>query len=106
MDFALKLMDFVFIMMDFALIVMILMSSQAQRAEAYELYIRTALKNQQCVGAHWFQYLDEPTAGRADGENYQIGWVDLADTPYAEMVAAGRKLASTMYTIATSAGLK
>jgi hypothetical protein len=28
------------------------------------------------VGADWFQYYDEPTHGRADGENYNFGLVD------------------------------
>ena len=76
-------------------------SSQAQRAQAYKLYLRTALRNPQCVGAHWFQWMDEPTAGRhGDGENYQIGWVDAADTPNRELVAAGREIGESMYTLA------
>jgi hypothetical protein len=80
-------------------------SNQQQRAEAYQLYLRTALKNPQCVGAHYFQYMDEPTAGRGDGENYQIGWVDAADTPYPELVAAGRKIGTDMYSIAAAAAI-
>lgn len=43
------------------------------------------------VGTHWFQYVDEPLTGRTlDGENYNIGFVSVTDTPYPEMVAADR----------------
>src|SRR5262249_51759668 len=31
------------------------------------------------VGFHWFQYYDEPTKGRKDGENCNFGFVDLED---------------------------
>ena len=43
------------------------------------------------VGAHWFQYMDEPATGRSDGENYNIGLVDVTDRPYEELVS-GLKL--------------
>lgn len=43
------------------------------------------------VGAHWFQYLDEPLTGRTlDGENTHIGFVTVADLPYQGLVAAAR----------------
>ena len=60
-------------------------------------YIEGALRNPALVGAHWFQYLDEPTTGRFDGENYQVGFVDICDRPYPEMVAASRAIASRLY---------
>jgi hypothetical protein len=73
-------------------------ANQADRAGAYRDYLRGALRHSQFVGAHWFQYQDEPTTGRVyDEENYQIGFVDIADTPYPEMVAASRELAVTLY---------
>lgn len=37
------------------------------------------------VGAHWFQYFDEPTNGRGDGESCNFGWVDLQNRIYDEM---------------------
>jgi agarase len=50
------------------------------------------------VGCHWFQYQDEPTTGRVyDEENYQIGFVDIADTPYSELIEASRKAAGMIY---------
>lgn len=73
-------------------------ASQAERADAYRDYIRSALGHSQIVGCHWFQYQDEPATGRVyDEENYQIGFVDVADTPYPEMIAASRALAAEMY---------
>ena len=59
--------------------------------------MRTALANKYLVGAHWFAYLDEPTTGRGDGEKYQIGFVDTADTPYIETVNAARKVGAMLY---------
>ncbi len=72
--------------------------NQRARAKAYENYVLDALEHPQMVGCHWFQYQDQPTTGRGlDGENYQIGFVDVADTPYPEMTAASRRLAERMY---------
>jgi hypothetical protein len=34
------------------------------------------------VGAHWFQYLDQPASGRLlDGENGHLGLVAITDVP-------------------------
>jgi hypothetical protein len=68
-----------------------------QSADLFELYVTEALKNPLIVGTHWFKFSDQPLTGRTDGENYRIGFVDVADTPYPEMVKACRKVAETMY---------
>lgn len=74
--------------------------NQVARAQAYTDYVSGALRHPQFVGCHWFQYQDEPTTGRIyDEENYQIGFVDIADTPYAEMIAASRKIGESLYKI-------
>jgi agarase len=49
------------------------------------------------VGVHWFQYIDEPLTGRFDGENYNIGFVDVTDTPYPELRDAARRVNNTIY---------
>ncbi len=72
-------------------------SSQQARADAYCNYVTGALKNPCLVGTHWFQYSDQATTGRGDGENYQIGLVDICDTPYAETIQAVRDVGSSMY---------
>ncbi len=75
---------------------------QAERAAAYESFVSDALRHPNLVGCHWFSYRDEPTTGRAlDGENYQNGFVDVADTPYTETVNAAREIGGKMYDIRT-----
>jgi hypothetical protein len=74
-------------------------ANQQQRAEAYYHYMEGALKNPQIVGTHWFQYSDQAFTGRFDGENYQIGFIDICDNPYPEIVAASRKIGYQLYEI-------
>lgn len=72
--------------------------NQAARAQAYKDYVLGALRHPQFVGTHWFQWMDEPTTGRAyDEENYQIGFLDVADTPYRETIAASRAVGVKLY---------
>jgi hypothetical protein len=71
--------------------------SQQDRAGKYRSYVQSALRNPAIIGTHWFQYKDQPTTGRGDGENYQIGFVDICDTPYPEIVQAAREVALSMY---------
>jgi agarase len=69
-------------------------------SQAYKDYVLDALRHPQFVGTHWFQWQDEPTTGRVyDEENYQIGLVDVADTPYAETIEAVREVGRAMYDI-------
>ena len=72
--------------------------NQQARAEAFKQFALGALHHAQFIGCHWFQYRDEPVTGRAwDGENYQIGFVDVCDTPYPEMVEAAREVGKSLY---------
>ena len=70
---------------------------QSQRGEVYASYVRSALANPFMVGTHWFQYGDQPVTGRSDGENYQIGLIDVCDRPYAETIEACRGVGYKMY---------
>ncbi|OHB65681.1 MAG: hypothetical protein A2V70_20295 [Planctomycetes bacterium RBG_13_63_9] len=72
-------------------------ANQQQRAETYKSYVGGALRNPSIVGTHWFQYGDQATTGRGDGENYQIGLLDICDTPYPETIAACRDMGYSMY---------
>ena len=74
-------------------------ASQEDRADAYRRYVTGALKNRFLVGAHWFQYGDQATTGRGDGENYQIGLVSICDRPYPETIDAVREVGSSMYQV-------
>jgi hypothetical protein len=71
--------------------------NQKQRARVYTNYVNQALENPSFVGTHWFQYSDQVYTGRGDGENYQIGFIDICDRPYPELVAASRKIGSYLY---------
>ncbi len=72
-------------------------ANQQDRARKYADYVRGALQNPCIVGTHWFQYKDQATTGRGDGENYQIGFIDICDTPYPEIVQAARDVGYSMY---------
>lgn len=71
--------------------------TQKQRARVYEHFIRQALKSEHVVGTHWFQYVDQMYTGRFDGENYQIGFIDVCDKPHKEMIDISREIAKDMY---------
>jgi hypothetical protein len=73
--------------------------NQDDRAAKYTAYLEGALRHPNFVGAHWFEYRDQPVTGRFDGENYQIGFVDVCDNPYPETVAAARALGARLYTL-------
>jgi len=60
---------------------------QAERGKAYRYYVENALAMPELVGTHYFQWADQPSTGRSDGENYNIGLVDVTDRPY-DLVAA------------------
>ena len=70
---------------------------QNERAESYRAYVGACLDHPRYVGTHWFQWMDQALTGRPDGENYQIGFVTVADAPYPELVQAARDMAATMY---------
>ena len=72
--------------------------NQQARAAMYKQYIESVEDNPAFVGCHWFQYYDEPLTGRSgDGENYNIGFVTVTDTPYPEMVEAAKAIQSELY---------
>ena len=63
---------------------------QAERGIAYRYYVEQAASLPWFVGAYWFEWRDEPVLGRMDGENYNIGFVDVADRAYTELVEAAK----------------
>jgi hypothetical protein len=72
-------------------------ASQQDRADKYKSYVKGALQNPYIVGTHWFQYKDQATTGRGDGENYQIGLIDVCDKPYPEIIRAVREVGYNLY---------
>ena len=76
--------------------------SQQARGEAYERYVRSALRNPLIIGTQWHQWADQATTGRHDGENYQVGLLDVCDNPYSETIHHVRKVGYKMYEIRTN----
>jgi hypothetical protein len=64
--------------------------NQTERGFAYRYYVEHAAAHPEVIGTHWFQWVDQPATGRPDGENYNIGWIDVTDRPYPELVAAAK----------------
>ena len=78
---------------------LIMGEDQTDRARLYTTYMNSVVDNPYFVGAHWFQYLDSPVTGRAyDGENYNVGFVSVADVPYIPMIEAAKKFNQKIYT--------
>jgi regulation of enolase protein 1 (concanavalin A-like superfamily) len=60
-------------------------AAQADRAAAFERYVRLILNEPAVVGYHWFQHSDQPKEGRFDGENSNYGVVNGQDETYVEL---------------------
>ena len=70
---------------------------QCERGRNFRRVVEGALRHPLFVGSHWFQYRDQPLVGRGDGENYQIGFVDVCDRPYGQLADAARAVGESMY---------
>lgn len=75
-------------------------TTQAERGAAYRYYMEQAAQSPYFVGAHYFQYNDQSPLGRFDGENYQIGLVDVCMQAYADMAAGMRACHEALYPVA------
>ena len=69
--------------------------TQRERVAGFRRTLETLAGLPYVVGADWFQYYDEPTFGRADGENYNFGLVDIHNRPYEALVLAAATLDAT-----------
>ncbi len=72
---------------------------QKERGVAYRYYVENAAAMPSVIGTHWFQWVDAPNTGRGDGENYNIGLVDVTDRPYQEMIEAMQATHRRLYAI-------
>jgi hypothetical protein len=67
---------------------LVMVRDQVERGRAYRRYVEQAFAMPELIGTHYFQWADQPCTGRSDGENYNIGLVDVTDRPYGPLVAA------------------
>ena len=70
-----------------------------ERGNAYRYYNELGYSHPSLIGAHWFQWIDQANTGRGDGENYNIGLLDITDRPYPEMVKAMKETHKRLYQI-------
>ncbi|MEO8605356.1 MAG: hypothetical protein ABI629_22495 [bacterium] len=70
------------------------LATQADRAQALGNYLRRVVARPYLVGAHWFQYMDQPAEGRFDGENQNFGLVDIHDDLWPALTDRLRSVAS------------
>lgn len=73
--------------------------NQEERAKLWRLYVEKCAAHPYGVGAHWFQYNDQFCLGRFDGENYQIGMVDVCMQPHKELFAAAKESSKRLYQV-------
>ena len=74
--------------------------SQTARGEAYRYYFEQGIARPELIGMHWFQWNDQPVFGRFDGENYNIGFLDICMQPYTELTDQAKLTHERMYRVA------
>jgi len=70
--------------------------TQAERAWGAGNALQRFARFPNVVGAHWFQYCDEPLGGREDGEDYNMGLIDTSNRPYRELTLDFKALNSVL----------
>lgn len=75
-------------------------ADQTERGVAYRYYVERVAAHPLCIGAHYFKLYDQPFLGRYDGENYQIGALDVCSRPYTEFIDAVTDTNRTVYEVA------
>ena len=71
--------------------------SQNERGIAYRRYVETAAANPDLIGVHYFILNDQEVLGRFDGENYQIGFVDVCNRVYRELADSATRAHRAVY---------
>jgi len=78
-------------------------ATQRERGDAYRYYVEQAAAIPELIGVHYFQWNDQPALGRFDGENYQIGFVDVCNRPYADLTVGAKTAHERIYAVRTGA---
>ena len=73
---------------------------QKARGKAYRVYVEDAAAKPWCVGVHWFILYDQSALGRFDGENYNIGFLDVCNREYEDLARAARQSHERLYSVA------
>ncbi len=73
---------------------------QRARGDAYQYYVEQGFTRPELIGIHYFQLYDQPISGRFDGENYQIGFLDICHSPYKQFTRDARMANEKVYKVA------
>jgi hypothetical protein len=73
--------------------------NQTEKGLAYQNYVENAFAHPAIVGTFWYRWRDQMATGRSDGENYNIGVVDVTDLPYTEVIDAIIKTHSRVFDV-------
>jgi len=73
---------------------------QEGRGKAFRFYLEDAAEKPWCVGVHYFILYDQSAIGRFDGENYNIGFLDVCNRPYELLAKAARTSHERLYQVA------
>ncbi|NJK84966.1 MAG: hypothetical protein HC906_02315 [Bacteroidales bacterium] len=69
-----------------------------ERLKYVREYIKTFAEMEFSLGAHWYQYTDQPLTGRGnDGENQMVGIVDVTDQLYPDLLEAYKEISRKIY---------
>lgn len=74
--------------------------TQKDRGLAYRAYYERGMDSPYFVGSHYFTLNDQATLGRFDGENMQIGFIDVCQHPYTTFIDLVRETNHSIYDIA------
>ncbi len=74
-------------------------TNQEERGVMWRHFVEKAAAHPYGVAAHWFQYNDQFCLGRFDGENYQIGMMDVCMQPYPELIEAAYQTSKVLYRV-------
>ncbi len=77
--------------------VQVAIGAKGPRTERLAQFANDAIAHPQIVGAHFFQYRDQPLSGRPDGEALLRGFINGTDTPNFELIQVNRKITYNMY---------
>lgn len=61
-------------------------ASQSERAAAARRSLLELARLPYVIGVDWFQFHDQPPGGRFDGEDFNMGLIDIEDRPYDSLV--------------------
>lgn len=75
-------------------------ATQEDRAKTYRYYMHRCASHPYCLGAHYFTLNDQGYLGRFDGENYQIGFVDVCNREYPEIIESAKLTHKEVYLVA------